>query len=389
MGQEIIMTLKPVTDGMAPEDSFEILARALFENYESIYEIDPDTHRYRCFCESEFCPKPQLAAEGEDFFAELSDMVERTITAEDREYVLRHMQKEALLSGTENEKTYSLVYRVDRCGRQIYHQLRAISHTAQGRRLILMGVRSVDQLIRQEAAHKEAIRAMRKEREEDLRKLEDALHMSRIHNFTSQMQPHFLYNALGSIQEIMLTDPEYASRLLGDFTVHLRSCVRAMTHDEPIPFSQELENIRAYANIEKMRFGNRLEMRYDIEAPDFFVPPLTIQPLVENAIRHGIYQRGRQGGTVTLRTWEDRPGFVIRVEDDGVGFNVKKMQRELAEGKRDSTGLQNITFRLEKLMGASVEIRSVPGRGTAVTVRIPRDRMQEGRKENESDHRGR
>ncbi len=389
MDKEIVMTLQPVTEGIVPEDPYEILARAMFENCESIYEIDPETHRYRFFCESEFCPKPQLAVEGEDFFAELPGILKRTITAEDREYVLQHIQKEALLAGTEKEKTYSLVYRVDRGGRQIYHQLRAISHTARGKRIILMGVRNVDQLIRQEAAHREAIHAMQQEKEDDLRKLEDALHMCRIHNFTSQMEPHFLYNALGSIQEVMLTDSEYASRLLGDFTVHLRSCVRAMTHDDPIHFSQELENIRAYANIERMRFGDRLQVRYDIQTPEFSVPPLTIQPLVENAIRHGIYQRGEQGGTVTLRTWEDGTDYVIQVEDDGMGFDVEKMRGELAQGKRDSTGLQNSTFRLEKVMGADVKIQSVTGEGSTVTVRIPRNKMQEGRMENESNHRGR
>ena len=118
-------------------------------------------------------------------------------------------------------------------------------------------------------------------------------------------------------------------------------------------------------------------MCYDIQAPDFSVPPLTIQPLVENAIRHGIYQRGEKGGTVTLRTREDGTDYVIQVEDDGMGFDVEKMRGELAQGKRDSTGLQNSTFRLEKVMGADVKIHSVPGEGSTVTVRIPRNRNAE------------
>ena len=370
---------KDTTENRKPQFSGEILAKVLFENFESIYEIDPDTHRYRCFCESEFCPKLQLAVEGEDFFAELAGTVERTITPEDRGYVFRHLQKEELLAETEHGKTFSLIYRVDRGGRQVYHQMRAVSWPVRERRVILMGVRNVDQLIRQEAAHREEIRSMRQEQEKDVRKLEDELHLCRIRNFTSQMQPHFLYNALGSIQEIMLTDPEYAASLLGDFTVHLRSCVRAMTHDEPIPFSQELKNIRAYVNIEKMRFGEKLNMKYDLEAPDFDVLPLTVQPLVENAIRHGIYQRGQKGGTVILRTREEKLGFVIQVEDDGVGFDVQKMWRDQEQGLRDSTGLQNIKFRLEKGLGAAVEIRSRIGEGTVVTVRVPRGNIREGR----------
>ena len=361
-------------DGRQPEISYEILAKIMFEDYESIYEIDVDTHWYRCFHESDFYQKLQLMAEGDDFFAELPLAVERIITQEDREYILRHMTKEALLAGTKNGETYLLVYRIDRCGRQVYHQLRAVCRVIDGRTFILLGVRNVDHLIRQEAAHREEVRAMKKEREEDVRKLENELNLSRIRNSTSQMKPHFLYNALGSIQEVMLTDPAYASELLGDFTVHLRSCVRAMENDEPIPFSQELENIRAYTNIEKMRFGDRLDICFDLAAPDFTVLPLSIQPLVENAIRHGIYQRGQRGGTVTIRTREQKLGCVIRVEDDGVGFDVEKLNRELSSGNRDSTGLQNIRFRLEKVMGATVEIRSKVGEGTVVTVRIPRER---------------
>jgi LytS/YehU family sensor histidine kinase len=156
----------------------------------------------------------------------------------------------------------------------------------------------------------------------------------------------------------MLDDPEYASELLGDFTIHLRSCIRAMSNDDPLPFSQELDNIRAYVNIEKMRFGKKLNVEYDLQADEFGILPLSIQPIVENAIRHGIYERGLTGGTVTIHSGETEDNWVITVEDDGVGFDVDAYMKEMAEGSRDSTGLKNIIFRLEKVMGGHVDITS-------------------------------
>jgi sensor histidine kinase YesM len=196
--------------------------------------------------------------------------------------------------------------------------------------------------------------------------------MSRIRNSTSQMQPHFLYNALGSIQELILIDPAYASDLLGDFMVHLRSCVRAMENDKPIPFSEELKNIRAYTNIEKMRLGKKLDVKYEIQESNFFVLPLSIQPLVENAIRHGIHKRGKTGGTVTLRTKKTDNAWIIEVEDDGVGFNVDQIHEEIRQKKRSSTGLKNIRFRIKAVLNGSLNITSKEGEGTVVTVSIPR-----------------
>lgn len=211
------------------------------------------------------------------------------------------------------------------------------------------------------------------QREYELTKLRDELQMSRIRNSTKQMQPHFLYNALGSIQELMLSDPEYASELLGDFTIHLRSCVRAMSSDAPIPFTEELDNIRAYVNIEKMRFGDRLEVRYEIGTEDFLILPLCVQPLVENAIRHGIYRRGKEGGRVTIRTKREKEGVLIQVDDDGVGFDLEKFREEMKKGKKDSTGLANLRFRLEKVLGASISIDSKKGKGTTVTIHMPKE----------------
>ena len=209
-------------------------------------------------------------------------------------------------------------------------------------------------------------------REKERQELEQELRMSRIRVFTGQMQPHFLYNALGSIQEVILYDPEYASELLGDFTIHLRGSIRAMSSDKPIPFAQEMENVRAYTNIERMRFGKKLEVSLDLQAKDFSILPLSIQPLVENAIRHGIYERGARGGRVTVQSLETADSYQVSVQDDGVGFDAERVLAAERSGESQSTGLKNVIFRLEKVMGAQVHIHSELGVGTHILVTLPK-----------------
>ncbi len=215
--------------------------------------------------------------------------------------------------------------------------------------------------------YKQAQAALEKELAETKADLEEL----KIKNFTSQMQPHFLYNALASIREIVLDDPEYASELLCDFTTHLRACLRSVTSDTLVPFSRELENIEAYVRIEKMRFGDRLEIRYECEEQDFLVIPLGIQPLVENAIRHGIYERGKQGGMVIVRTARKQDNIEVVVEDNGVGFDYDSIMQEIKAGTRDSTGMFNLIFRFERILNAKVKVESQPGVGTRITILIP------------------
>ncbi len=204
-------------------------------------------------------------------------------------------------------------------------------------------------------------------------RLKSELEVSKVRSMVAQMQPHFLYNALASIQEIIYEDPDYASKVVGDFATYLRGAVRAMSDVQRLPFVEELKNIKAYVEIERVRLGDRLEVEYQIEDEDFEVPPLSIQPLVENAIRHGVYQRGPAGGKVILRTFEEQDNYILKVIDDGVGFDVEKIQQEVRDNKRDSAGMKNLISRLEMLSKASVNIDSVIGVGTTVTVTIPKD----------------
>lgn len=207
-------------------------------------------------------------------------------------------------------------------------------------------------------------------------KLKSELALSRIRMMTSQMQPHFLYNALSSIRQIVYEDPEYAGRLLADFTVHLRAAVRALSNDRPILFSEELRNIKAYVNIEKVRLGDRLSMNYDIQTDDFSIIPFSIQPLVENAIRHGIFHKPE--GSVTLKSYDSQEAWIVQVIDNGAGFDVKRIFDEVEDGTRDSTGLKNLIFRLKSLMDAQIQIESIIGKGTTVTVLISKQPKEIG-----------
>lgn len=183
----------------------------------------------------------------------------------------------------------------------------------------------------------------------------------------SQIKPHFLYNALIAIQVLCTREPETAEEAIMRFAKYLRMNMRSINSDGPIPFSEELEHIRNYVSIEKLRFKERLDMRYEIEEEDFSVPPLSIQPLVENAIKHGICKKV-MGGTVILHTYRLPEFDCVEIKDNGVGFDPHILERT----DTASYGLKNILFRLKKMIHAEVLIESVADQGTRVLVKIPR-----------------
>ena len=204
----------------------------------------------------------------------------------------------------------------------------------------------------------------RKKREEAAR-MGRELQDSRLRLMISQIQPHFIYNTLSSIRTLIKLDPDRAYSLVYDFSKYLRANIDSIGQGGMIPFARELEHIQNYCNIEKVRFGDKLSLVYDIGPDGFEVPPLTVQPLVENAIKHGI--RGKNGGgTVKVRTAEDENSYLVEVLDDGAGFDTG------AEVSRSSAGLENIRLRLREIAGAGLEINSIPGKGTRAIVRIPK-----------------
>lgn len=201
--------------------------------------------------------------------------------------------------------------------------------------------------------------------------LDEELQENRAQLLISQIQPHFIYNTLGAIQTYIMKSPNTAYKMVQNFSDYLRANIQSVMNTEPILFSTELKHVRAYTDIELIRFRNRIDVVYEIGPSDFYILPLTVQPLVENAIKHGLCGRV-EGGTVWVRTQEDEQNYVITVEDNGRGFDVSD-----AAGKGRGVGLLNIHNRLELQMNAKLEIVSSPGRGTKVAVILPKWKNQE------------
>ena len=205
------------------------------------------------------------------------------------------------------------------------------------------------------------------EHEIALKQQEKALAEQRIDIMLSQIQPHFLYNALGTIAHLCRVDPPRAGKATEEFAMFLRGNMDSLKHREPIPFEQELAHIKNYLYLEKQRFQERLQVVYDIQTADFRVPPLSLQPLVENAVRHGIFQR-KEGGTIVIRTRRTEKEAVITVEDDGIGMEQSQNIPDL--GAHAHIGIENVRERVRTMMGGDLEIESGAG-GTSVTLRIP------------------
>lgn len=188
----------------------------------------------------------------------------------------------------------------------------------------------------------------------------------RVDVMLSQIRPHFLYNSLTAIRQLCDTDTAQAKESILDFSRFLRANMNSLTTKEPIPFQRELEHVRSYLNLEQKRFGKRLRVIYDINSREFKLPTLTLQPIVENAVRHGIRTRP-EGGTVKIHTEEQENDNVIQVFDDGGGFRASDSEGE----ERKHIGIANVKRRLEEQCKGTLTIES-GSQGTKVTIRIPK-----------------
>lgn len=202
-------------------------------------------------------------------------------------------------------------------------------------------------------------------READQRELE--LEKSRTALMLSQIQPHFLYNSLDCIGELCVVDPPRAEQAVTEFSMFLRGNIDALSTPDTIAFEQELAHTRHYLELEQMRFDARLHLEYHIEATLFRLPPLTLQPIVENAVRYGVTAR-EAGGTVAIITEERSDAWVIIVSDDGVGFDPGKV---LDDG-RSHVGIENVRKRLSAQCGGTLSVEGVPGKGTTAVISIPK-----------------
>jgi len=194
----------------------------------------------------------------------------------------------------------------------------------------------------------------------------DMLRGQNVKLMLSQIHPHFIYNSLSSISELCETDAKRAQALTDDFADYLRYNFTALTTEKLIPFEKQLEQVGSYLNIEKARFGDRVNIVFDTRTKDFEVPTLTVQPLVENAVRHGICKRAG-GGTVTIRSFETGDYFVAEIADDGVGFDVNAVTTD----GNVHVGIENVKTRLS-YFGDTLEIESKIGVGTTATIKVPK-----------------
>lgn len=205
------------------------------------------------------------------------------------------------------------------------------------------------------------------EHEVTIKEQEKELAERRIDIMLSQIQPHFLYNSLAAIHHLCETDPETAKKAIQKFSEFLRGNMDSLKNREPIPFGAELNHAMNYLYLEQQRFGDKLQVIYQIKTEDFLIPPLTLQPLVENAVQHGILNR-KNGGTVIICTEETDEHAVVTVADNGVGIENAKGRPSL--GEHSHIGISNVRSRLEEMVEGSLEIES-SSQGTTVTIRIP------------------
>lgn len=188
----------------------------------------------------------------------------------------------------------------------------------------------------------------------------------------SQIQPHFVYNTLSSIAALCDIDPQKAKRIAIDFTNYLRGNLKTLSIVEPVLFELEMRHTELYLRIEKERFGDRLNYELDICANEFFIPALTVQPLVENAVKHGLCSRA-EGGNLIISSYEIDDGYEIIIEDNGVGFDTAAIDWD------DGThiGIANARERLKYFCNGTITIRSSLGNGTLAKIFIPREKVNE------------
>ncbi|MBN7773537.1 sensor histidine kinase [Clostridium aminobutyricum] len=188
----------------------------------------------------------------------------------------------------------------------------------------------------------------------------------------AQINPHFLYNALNSIAALCATAPEKAEDVVVELSQYLRRSFDFKRMDAMSTLAQELELLEAYLYIEKMRFGERLQVEYDMdETLNLPIPPLILQPLVENAVRHGLMEH-IAGVMVTISIKRQQDEAIFTIADNGVGMNAERLSGLLEQKpKSGGIGVWNINQRLKMLYNRELTVYSEKGKGTSVTFALP------------------
>ncbi|MBQ1187426.1 MAG: histidine kinase [Clostridia bacterium] len=208
--------------------------------------------------------------------------------------------------------------------------------------------------------------AKAKELETEKIALHAQLTENRVSIMMSQIRPHFIYNTLGSIEQLCALDPQKAGELVHNFAKYLRGNFGELDNPKPILMSKEMEHVHHYISIENVRFPD-MTFSFEMNSDDFHIPALTIQPIVENAIKHGLMKL-QKGGTIRVTSFETENFYCVSVEDDGVGFDTGVLHDE-----RKHVGIRNIRGRLKAMVNGTLEIESTQGVGTKVLIKIPKE----------------
>lgn len=184
----------------------------------------------------------------------------------------------------------------------------------------------------------------------------------------SQIQPHFIYNTLNSIYYLCEKDSEMAQKAVNWFAELLRNNMDSMRRNTPVTFEREFKALDNYLKLEKMRFGEDLKAEFDIQTMNFMLPPMTLQPIVENAVKHGIMKKP-EGGTVRIQSVECDKEFQVIISDDGLGYAPE----DIREDGRSHTGIENVRKRLWFMCRGTLEISGKKNEGTIVILHVPKE----------------
>ena len=209
-----------------------------------------------------------------------------------------------------------------------------------------------------------AEKARELETEKQALKLE--LQESRISIMLSQMQPHFIFNTLNTIYHLCEINPELARSTINSFSKYLRNNIDNLACRELIHFDKELSFVKSYLEIEKVRFDDELQITFDLPITNFKLPVLTVQPIVENAVKHGTSKK--EGiSTLCISTRETDNSYEIEIRDTGAGFDTT-----LSIDEHKHVGIRNIRQRLKHLCNGTLTIESRIGEGTTAIIQIPK-----------------
>lgn len=200
------------------------------------------------------------------------------------------------------------------------------------------------------------------------KEIELELERHKIEIMINQIKPHFLYNTLSTIRYLCESNPQQAQIAITQLSQFLRLNIEFLSSTDQIPFVQELEHIKNYLNIECLRFKDKLNIQYDIQTTDFTLPPLTVQPIVENAVHHGVL-KNKDGGTIWIQSQETDNDYRILIKDNGVGFHYQEIDSQ----NETHIGICNVSERLKLVRHGTVEIESSDGEGTTVTLILPKE----------------